>query len=338
MNLLIPGGAGYIGSHMVRYAQSFGHEVVVLDDFSTGHNWSIKDCEVIEINLLDYEKMRSLLHGRKFDGIIHFAAKSLVGESVKYPHLYYRNNVAGTINLLDIMLENENLNIVFSSTAAIFGNPVTKKISEDHPKNPINPYGQTKLMTEEILREYCNAYNFNACCLRYFNAAGAHETGDIGEAHEEETHLIPNVLKSLKPEGNNLKVFGDDYATQDGTCIRDYVHVDDLAQAHLLAMKHMKTCSGFSEFNLGIGNGFSVKDVIKNSEEVTGMKITYEIHEKRPGDPEILVADSQKAEKILEWKPQHTSLDTIISSAWNWHGFNEEKVLNRDKGNLDGIY
>ena len=208
MKLLIPGGAGYIGSHMVRYAQEHGHEVVVLDDFSTGHEWAVKDCEILRVNLLDHDKLAQLLKDRDFDGVIHFAAKSLVGESVKKPALYYRNNVIGTLNLVNEMLNNDINNLVFSSTAAIFGNPVTYKIAEDHPKNPINPYGQSKLMVENMLQDICSANDFNATCLRYFNAAGAHESGEIGEAHDPETHLIPNVLKAALSNESNLKVFG----------------------------------------------------------------------------------------------------------------------------------
>ena len=223
MKLLIPGGAGYIGSHMVRYAQEHGHDVVVLDDFSAGNDWAIKDCEILRVNLLDQDNLSQLLKGRYFDGVIHFAAKSLVRESVKKPELYYRNNVVGTLNLVNEMLQNDVNNLVFSSTAAIFGNPVTDKIAEDHPKNPINPYGQSKLMVESMLRDICSAHDFSATCLRYFNAAGAHESGEIGEAHEPETHLIPNVLKAAISNESNLKVFGDDYPTPDGTCVRDYV-------------------------------------------------------------------------------------------------------------------
>jgi UDP-glucose 4-epimerase len=320
MKLLIPGGAGYIGSHMVKYAQKHGHEVVVLDDFSTGHEWAVKDCEVLRVNLLDQDKLAQVLKGRYFDGVIHFAAKSLVGESVKKPDLYYRNNVVGTLNLVNEMLENGINNLVFSSTAAIFGNPVSDKIDEDHPKTPINPYGQSKLMVENILRDICSAYDFNATCLRYFNAAGAYESGEIGEAHDPETHLIPNILKSALSGGNELKVFGDDYGTHDGTCVRDYVHVTDLAQAHLLGLAHMKEDKGFSAFNLGNGNGFSVLDVIKSCERVLGNPIRYKMDLRRLGDPAVLVADSLKATCNLGWKPEFSDLDEIIKSAWHWHG------------------
>ena len=319
MKLLIPGGAGYIGSHMVRYAQEHGHEVVVLDDFSTGHEWAIKGCEVLRVNLLDQDKLSQLLKGRHFDGVIHFAGKSLVGESVKNPDLYYRNNVVGTLNLVNEMLSNGITNLVFSSTAAIFGNPVTDKIAEDHPKNPINPYGQSKLMVENMLRDICSAHDFSAVCLRYFNAAGAHESGEIGEAHEPETHLMPNILKGALSNKSRLKVFGDDYPTPDGTCMRDYVHVTDLAQAHLLGLERMIEKRGFSVFNLGSGSGFSILDVIMGCEKVIARPIFYEFSPRRIGDPAVLVAESLRAVNELGWEPEVSNLDMIIESAWRWH-------------------
>jgi UDP-glucose 4-epimerase len=319
MKLLIPGGAGYIGSHMVRYAQEHGHEVVVLDDFSTGHEWAIKDCEILRVDLLDQDKLAQLLKGRSFDGVIHFAAKSLVGESVQKPDLYYRNNVVGTLNLVNEMINNDIHNLVFSSTAAIFGNPVTEKIAEDHPKNPINPYGQSKLMVEYMLRDICAVHDINATCFRYFNAAGADPSGSIGEAHDPETHLIPNILKSTISGGNVLKVFGNDYETRDGTCVRDYVHVTDLAQAHLLGLEHMKHNRGFSAFNLGNGSGFSVLEVIESCERVVSNKIPYDIALPRGGDPARLVADSAAAIREIDWKPNFEKIDDIVASAWRWH-------------------
>jgi UDP-glucose 4-epimerase len=319
MKLLIPGGAGYIGSHMVRYALEHGHEVVVLDDFSTGHDWAIKDCEIFRVNLLDEDKLSELLHGRHFDGVIHFAAKSLVGESVKNPLLYYRNNLVGSLNLVNEMIKNNVNNLVFSSTAAIFGNPLKDKIEDTHPKNPINPYGKSKLMVENMLQDMCFTYNLNVTCLRYFNAAGAHESGEIGEAHDPETHLIPNILNAALSNEDNLKVFGNDYATHDGTCIRDYVHVTDLAQAHLLSFEFMHRNKGFSTFNLGNGSGFSVLDVIKSCEKAIGNSIRYKMDLKRLGDPAILVADNLKAFNELGWKPEFNDLDKIIKSALLWH-------------------
>jgi len=319
MKLLIPGGAGYIGSHMVRYAQKHDHEVVVLDDFSTGHEWALKDCEILRVNLLDRDKLSQLLKGRYFDGVIHFAAKSLVGESFNKPDIYYQNNVVGTLNLVNEMLKNDINNLVFSSTAAIFGNPVTDKIAEDHPKNPINPYGQSKLIVENILQDYCVAYDLNATCYRYFNAAGADPSGEIGEAHDPETHLIPNILQSVLSEKIALEVFGDDYSTPDGTCIRDYVHVIDLAKAHLLGLEFMQNNKGFSAFNLGNGDGFSVLDVIKAFEEVVCESIEYKISSRRVGDPAVLVADSSEAITNLGWLASYQDLSCIIKSAWNWH-------------------
>ena len=319
MKLLIPGGAGYIGSHMVAFAREHDHEVVVLDDFSTGHEWAVKDFEILHVNLLDQDKLSQLLKGRHFDGVIHFAAKSLVGESVIKPNLYYRNNVIGTLNLVNEMLKNDVNNLVFSSTAAIFGNPTTQKITEDHPKNPINPYGQSKLIVENILQDICLANDFNATCLRYFNAAGAHESGEIGELHDPETHLIPNVLKAAISNDISLKVFGDDYPTPDGTCVRDYVHVIDLAQAHLLGLDYMKNNKGFSAFNLGNGDGFSVLEVINSCEMVTDTKIPFQIDVRREGDPAVLVAENTNAKSLLGWNPIYNELQYIIESAWNWH-------------------
>ena len=326
MKLLIPGGAGYIGSHMVRYAQEHGHEVVVLDDFSTGHEWALKGCEVLRVNLLDQDKLSKLLKGRHFDGVIHFAAKSLVGESVKKPDLYYRNNVVGTLNLVNEMLNNDVNNLVFSSTAAIFGNPATDKVAEDHPKNPINPYGQSKLMVENMLQDICSANDFNATCLRYFNAAGAHESGEIGEAHNPETHLIPNILKAALSNESSLKVFGDDYPTPDGTCIRDYVHVTDLAQAHLLGLEYMQNNKGFFAFNLGNGDGFSVLEVIKSCEKIADTKISFQIDGRREGDPASLVADSRKVKELLGWDVQFGCLDKLVFTALEWHKTHKDEL------------
>lgn len=319
MKLLIPGGAGYIGSHMVRYAQENGHEVVVLDDFSTGNEWAIKDCEILNVNLLDHDRLSQLLKGRFFDGVIHFAAKSLVGESVINPLLYYRNNVVGSMNLVNEMLKNNLNKLVFSSTAAIFGNPIQNKISEDHPMNPINPYGQSKLMIENMLKDICLKNNFNATSLRYFNAAGAHKSGEIGESHHPETHLIPNIIKAALLRNKDLKVFGNDYPTHDGACVRDYVHVMDLAQAHFLSLEYMNSTKGFSVFNLGNGDGYSVIEVIKTCEDIYNYKIPYKVDERRKGDPAILVADSTKAIKLLGWDIQFDSLESIITTAFKWH-------------------
>jgi UDP-glucose 4-epimerase len=250
---------------------------------------------------------------------MHFAAKSLVSESIINPNLYYRNNVIGTLNLVNEMLKNNINNLVFSSTAAIYGNPITDTIAESHPKNPINPYGRSKLITENILEDICISNDFNAICLRYFNAAGAHESGEIGESRDPETHLIPNILNAALNSQSDLKIYGDNYPTEDGTCIRDYVHVMDLAQAHLLGMNYIQNNNGFSAFNLGNGNGFSVKQIIKSCERIINSSITYEIDLRREGDPASLIADSNLAQELLGWKAYFNNIDSIVSSALKWH-------------------
>lgn len=327
MKLLITGGAGYIGSATVRYAQELGHEVAVLDDFSSGHRWAVRDCEIFCVDLLEQLKLRAFLRGRYFDGVIHFAAKSLVAESIAKPDLYYTNNVIGSINLINEMLANNVTNIVFSSTAAVYGNPLTKKIKEDHPKEPINPYGRSKLMVEKILTDLCAAQKLSATCLRYFNAAGAHESGDIGEAHFPETHLIPNAINSLLDTSIPLKIYGNDYPTVDGTSVRDYIHVTDLARAHILAIEHNFQKIGFSEFNLGCGNGFSVLEVIKAVEAASCKNIDYQFEAKRNGDPVSLVADTSKALNVLGWSPEYRNIDDIIQSAWKWHMSDNYQLL-----------
>lgn len=319
MRVLIPGGAGYIGSHTVKYCQDLNYDVTVLDNFSTGHKSLINDCEILNVDLIDKDKLSKSLKGRKFDGVIHFAAKSLVNESIQKPDYYYVNNVIGTLNLIEQMRNNGNYNLVFSSTAAIFGNPHKDILEEDDPKNPINPYGNSKLVVENILHDICKSYDFNATCFRYFNAAGAHKDGSIGENHEPETHLIPNILKSTLLKKNSMKVFGNDYPTPDGTCIRDYLHVDDISNAHILGLKKMKNKKGFSTYNLGNGNGFSVIEVIESCERITDKKIDYQIVKRREGDPAVLISNSKKAQSELGWMPEYTSLDSIINTAWKWH-------------------
>lgn len=320
MKLLITGGAGYIGSHMVRHAQEAGYEVSVVDNFSTGNRWSVKDCEVFDIDILDKDKLSKLFKQKSYDGIIHFAAKSIVSESIKSPLDYYQTNCVGSLNILKEMVKSDIENIVFSSTAAIFGNPLTPKVSETHPTKPINPYGKTKLIVEKMLHDFCSSYGINSIALRYFNAAGAHHSAEIGEARKNETHLIPNIINSLLSNNNNiLKIFGNDYDTHDGTCIRDYIHVNDLSEAHLKSIKKMESLKGFNALNLGNANGFSVLDVIKSCENVTGMTVNYEFVQRRDGDPAILVADSSKAMKSLDWAPSFNKLDSIVESAWQWH-------------------
>ena len=251
---------------------------------------------------------------------MHFCAKSLVGESVQKPALYYRNNVVGTLNLLDAMVETGHDKLVFSSTAAVFGMPEKDEIDEQHPRFPINPYGQSKKMIEDVLGDYHEAYGIKSVALRYFNACGADPEGDIGERHEPETHLIPNILKSATAGKTTLlKVFGDNYPTPDGTCIRDYIHVNDLASAHILAGEYLQTHAGAFAFNLGNGDGFSVFEVIKAAAKVIGQNIAYTIEAPRAGDPPVLVADSKKAGVVLGWQPDYTDIESIIATAWQWH-------------------
>lgn len=317
--ILICGGAGYIGSHMAQWLHAHGHEVAVLDNLATGHREAVKWGELIEADLRDTSTLARVFAGRRFDAVMHFCASSLVGESVTEPYAYYANNVAGTLNLLQAMREHGVGRLVFSSTAAVFGNPVSALIDEEHPKAPINPYGASKLMVERILSDAAQAYGLRSVALRYFNAAGALPEHGIGEAHRCETHLIPNVLRSALGNGATLKVFGEDYDTPDGTCVRDYVHVQDLAQAHALALDFMEKVPGAHAFNLGNGQGFSVRQVIEAAGKVVGSAIPYEVAARRAGDPARLVASSQKAREVLGWVPQWMELEQIIESAWRWH-------------------
>ncbi len=304
---------------MVKMLAKQGHSVVTFDNLSTGHRHAVKWGAFVRGDLLNSTDLFKLFQDRKFDLVMHFSARSLVGESVQNPALYYRNNVIGTFNLMEAMRKYNVKNFVFSSSAAIYGNPVQDKINEDHPKQPINPYGKSKLMVEQMLQDYFNAYGMNSVSLRYFNAAGADAEGELGEEHNPETHLIPNILKAAKGiKGASLKVFGDDYNTPDGTCIRDYIHVEDLCNAHLKAINYMEQNPGTHAFNLGNGNGFSVKQVINAAQEVVGKEIAHEITERRAGDPDVLVADSSKARTELGWAPWYKNEKEIIFTAWCW--------------------
>ena len=318
-NILVCGGAGYIGSHMARWLALRGSKVTVLDNLSTGHREAVQWGELIEADVLDPSSLERAFNGRRFDAVMHFCARSLVGESVAEPYAYYANNVTGTLNLLDAMRRHGVARLVFSSTAAVFGQPVADRIDEDHPRQPIIPYGASKLMVERILADAASAYGLRSVALRYFNAAGASADASIGESHQPETHLIPNVLRAALGTGPALKVFGDDYPTPDGTCVRDYVHVDDLAQAHELALAYLDANPGAHAFNLGNGQGFSVREVIAAAAAVSGRPIAHAIEPRRPGDPSVLVASSAKARGQLGWKPVHTRLEPIIESALHWH-------------------
>ncbi|MBL6907186.1 MAG: UDP-glucose 4-epimerase GalE [Luminiphilus sp.] len=326
MKLLVTGGAGFVGSHSVNALLQAGHDVTILDNLSTGHRWALQGCELIPIDLRDTHNLNRKLKGRGFEGVLHFAAKSLVGESKTQPAMYYQNNVGGTTNLVRAMQAADIQKLVFSSTAAIFGNPVSDLIDEDHPKAPINVYGQTKLVVEDMLQAVTQSADFSATCLRYFNAAGANNVSKLGEWHEPETHLIPNALRAAAGTGNPLTLFGDDYPTVDGTCVRDYIHVDDLASAHVAAIEKMSKSGVFSAYNLGNGNGYSVKEVIAACEKAVGAEIPHTVGPRREGDPATLVASAQKARDELDWSPKHEGIDEIAQSAWNWESYRRDAL------------
>ncbi len=318
MSILVTGGAGYIGSHTVRYLQEKGEDVIVVDNLQTGHRDSVNVEKFYKIDLRDSD-LDKVFKENNIEGVIHFAANSLVGVSVKEPLDYFDNNVYGTMCLLKAMMENNVDNIVFSSTAAVYGEPENAPILESDTTNPTNPYGETKLTMEKMMKWFDKAYKTRFVSLRYFNAAGAHESGDIGEIHQPETHLIPLILQVPMGKRDKISIFGDDYNTPDGTCIRDYIHVWDLADAHYLAYKYLKENNPSEIFNLGSGNGFSVKEVIDVAREVTNCDIPAEVVDRREGDPAILVASSIKIKEKLGWNPQKTNLHEIIKDAWNFH-------------------
>lgn len=319
MHILVCGGAGYIGSHMAKLIAKSGYKLTVIDNLSTGHRKALKWGDFIEADIRDSECLDKVFSTRNINAVMHFSAKSLVGESIEKADIYYDNNVLGSQTLIESMLRHNVKKLIFSSTAAVYGLPQSESITEQHPTNPINPYGETKLSVEKLLKQYSEK-GLNSVALRYFNAAGADISGDIGEAHDPETHLIPNILKSsINHHKSQLSIFGMDYPTYDGTCIRDYIHVNDLADAHLLALQYLEKSAGFNIFNLGNGKGFSVKEVINCCERVLGKTIPYTIDDPRPGDPPVLVASSNKAQNILGWKPKYTNLDEIIETALKWH-------------------
>lgn len=316
-NILVIGGAGYIGSHMVRMLAKQGYNPVVFDNLSKGHREAVVNYPFELGDLGDKARLTEVFKKYGIEAVMHFAAFAEVGESVKEPSKYYHNNVAKVLDLLDALVENDIKYFVFSSTAATFGEPIRPKIDESHPQNPINPYGNTKLMVEKILADFDTAYGLKATALRYFNASGADDSGEIGESHNPETHLIPIVLQAAAGKRASIKMFGTDYPTPDGTCVRDYVHVNDLARAHILALEKMFKDNVSERFNLGSGNGFSVAEIVKEAKRITGIDFTVEKAPRRDGDPAVLVADSAKAERILGWKPQY-NLTRIIETAWNW--------------------
>lgn len=320
--ILVTGGAGYIGSHAVQALQKSGYDVVILDNLVYGHQDIVENALKVELvvgDTGDRALLDKLFSSRNIAAVMHFAAYAYVGESVTDPAKYYRNNVLGTLTLLEAMVAANVKKFVFSSTCATYGVPKTVPIPEDHPQDPINPYGASKLMVERILADFDIAYNFKSVSFRYFNAAGADPNGLLGEDHNPETHLLPLVLMTALGKRESVSIFGTDYPTPDGTCIRDYIHVCDLADAHILGLEYLLNGGNSNIFNLGNGSGFSVKEAIDAAREITGKEIKAIECDRRPGDPPMLVGSSEKARKILGWQPQYADIKDIITHAWNWH-------------------
>ena len=318
MNVMVVGGAGYIGSHAVRLLVDAGHAVTVYDNLSRGHREAVPAGMLVEGELSDRAKVVATLKEKKIDAVMHFAAFALVNESVSDPALYYRNNVIDAVELLDAMREADVKKIVFSSTTATYGEPDNIPIPETTPQEPINPYGFTKLVFENALADYAKAYGFAYAALRYFNAAGARPDGSIGEDHDPETHIIPIVLQVALGQRDKITIFGDDYPTSDGTCVRDYIHIDDLGDAHLKALERLEPGKGIC-VNLGTGRGTSVREIVETCREVTGHPIPEVMGERREGDPPELIADARLAAEVLGWTPKYTDLKSIIQTAWKWH-------------------
>lgn len=316
--LLVIGGCGYIGSHMVKCLLESCHEVVVLDDLSSGHRDALLGGELVVGDCGDRAVLNRLFAAQPIDGVLHFASFIQVGESVADPAKYYENNVAKTLVLLQAMKDHTVGPLIFSSTAAVFGDPVRSPMDESHPREPINPYGWSKRMVEQMLQDFDRAYGLKSVALRYFNAAGADPQGRMGERHDPETHLIPLALQAVSGRRGALKVFGRDYDTPDGTCVRDYIHVDDLAQAHLRALQYLWAGGASSVFNLGNGQGFSVQEVLDAVAGVTGKAVPYVEAPRRAGDPARLVADASRARAVLGWTPAYTQLQEIVAHAWQW--------------------
>ncbi len=317
--ILVVGGAGYIGSHMVKDLLDNGYDVITLDDLSTGHRDLLPGGDFIEGNLCEPALLDKLFSKYSIAAVMHFAAFSLVGESMENPLKYYSNNMSATTELLNAMIRNNVKRFIFSSTAAVYGEPVEIPMTENHPCNPTNPYGASKIAVERMLKDCDSAYGLKYISLRYFNAAGADESGQIGERHKNETHLIPLILKAATGENESVKIFGSKYPTPDGTCIRDYIHVSDLTQAHLLSLNALLSDRESTVYNLGNSTGYSVREVIELAKKVTGLSIPVVEADKRPGDPAILIASSKKIKKELGWEPRYEDLETIIRTACIWH-------------------
>ncbi len=319
MTVLVCGGAGYIGSHVNKQLHKEGYETVVFDNLIYGHREAVKWGHFIQGDLKNRDEIEAVFEAYNIEAVFHFAAYAYVGESVKEPEKYYRNNVANTLNLLHAMKKQGCNKIIFSSTCATYGEPEKVPITEDMPQHPINPYGASKLMVERILQDYGRAYGLKFVALRYFNAAGADPEGEIGESHEPETHLIPLILGAASGKRQDIKVFGTDYDTPDGSCIRDYIHVYDLATAHLLALHYLEEGKESGFFNLGNALGTSVLEVVESVKKVTGRKFSITLADRRAGDPAKLVGSSEKAQQALGWKPLYGDINTIVEHAWKWH-------------------
>lgn len=318
--ILITGGAGYIGSHINKLLYNSGYDTIVVDNLSKGHEEAVKWGKFINLDLANYNDLKNVFNQYDIDGVMHFSAFSSVAESVKEPEKYFKNNYDNTLNLLKVMKEFGVKKFIFSSTAALYGNPKEIPITENNDLIPINPYGESKLKVENILKKESDEGNIRYVSLRYFNAAGADHDCEIGENHIPESHLIPLVLDAAIGVRDSISIFGDDYNTPDGTCVRDYIHVEDLAEAHLKALEYLNDESNDSDiFNLGNGNGFSVKEVVNLCKDVTNIDFKVKMENRREGDPDILIADSTKAKKILNWDPKFSNLDDIVETAWNWH-------------------
>ncbi len=319
MKILVTGGAGYIGSFMTKCLLERGDEVVVADSLERGHKEVIDSrAKFYQGNLLDKNFVESLFKENKFDGVIHFAGFISMGESMENPYIYFQNNVFSALNLMEEMVKTGTNNFIFSSSAGVYGNPVKVPIPEDHPTNPENPYGESKLMVEKLMKWYQKTHGLNSVALRYFNAAGAALDGKYGENHNPETHIIPNIITSLL-DNKQFNLFGNDYKTKDGTCVRDYIHVLDLVEAHVLAIEKFKSSPGNFVYNVGTGSGYSNKEVIEMVEKVSGQKVNVVNSPRRPGDADELIADPSKIKNELKFSPKHSDLETIISSAWQWH-------------------
>ncbi len=317
--ILLTGGAGYIGSHTAKRLSQAGFEPVTLDDLSSGHKWAVKWGPFVEGDMADQKLIREVVTRYKIKAVLHFAAYTDVAESMVNPRKYFRNNVTGALNMLDSLMDCSVGHVIFSSSCATYGIPERVPIPESHPQKPVNPYGESKLTIERILRWYNQAHGFKSACLRYFNAAGADPDGEIGEVHTPETHLIPLVVLAAMGTNDCVSVYGTDYPTPDGTASRDYTHVCDLADAHVLALKYLLEGGGPVELNLGTGRGHSVLEVIHAVERVSGCRVPVRHSERRPGDPPELVADPAKAREVLNWRPRFDDLEEIVRTAWSWH-------------------